>query len=835
MSATLGEIALRIGATIPSWDGVMNVADIKATEVETLLTDSRQLTRPASTLFFALHTHTGDGHFYLRSLYTRGVRCFVVESLPENIENFTGAVFLRVSDTMQALQQAGRPEAGYHGITIAVSGSRGKTITKEWLFDALSHTARADATTAAATRSPRSFNSQTGVPLSLWSVPADADYAVIETGISQRGEMRRLAEMVRPRVCVFTGLDDTTHAEGFSSLREKAEEKAAISTDAEAAVYNADNKELAGAVAKACRGNLYSWSRENADAYIYIKKETRLPEGTELQLTIKGNPTSITVPFATESEVEDALAVITTLTALGYETAKLKAAMRSLKPVRTRLDVVEGVNGCTVAVDGYVSDMASLPGALDFMRRHSGRGQRLTIVMSDLQGGTEADYHTLAEMLRLNGVERLIGAGTEMKRHATLFGAGSQLFGTVAEMTASLSVADFSTEFVMIKHTPGDGLEALAEMLAAHKHETVLEVNLGALARNYATYKRRLAEGTRITAMVKASAYGMGSYEVARTLQDAGADYLAVAVLDEGLELRRKGITMPIMVMNPKAVNYSSMFANRLEPEIYSPAMLNEVIEAANSNGITDYPVHIKLDTGMHRTGFQPEETEALCRTLSGQNRVRAASVFSHLATADCLDMDHYTLAQIRKFRQLTDFMASHLDQPFLRHILNSAGMVRFPEYAFDMARLGIGLYGVNTLPPPIENTLEPVARLRTVIIALHEYEAGEAIGYSRAGLLTRRTRIATLPIGYADGFNRHFGRGAAKVRIRGKEAHTIGNVCMDQCMIDVSDIECAVGDEVEIFATQRDIERLAKLLDTIPYEVLTSISPRVKRLYFRE
>lgn len=827
MSATLGEIALRIGAAIP--------ASAQDREVSSLLTDSRQLTDPNDTLFFALHTRTGDGHFYLGSLYNNGVRYFVVERLPENVAHMSEAVFLKVPDTLTALQAAGRPESGFHGTMIAVSGSRGKTVVKEWLSTALSKLSKEDGTYPVVSRSPRSFNSQTGVPLSLWNITTDADYAVIETGISEKGEMRRLAEMVKPKVAVFTGLDADTHSAGFDTLQQKAEEKALMGADADIVVYNADNRPLAEAIEKVASGNRFFWSRNDVSAPIYIKEESSDGISTHVTLVHDRNTYTYTIPFSDNNEVEDAVAVIATLLALGYDAEALKRVPGFFKPVCTRLDVMEGMNGCTVALDGYASDMSSLPGALDFMRRHSGRDQRLTMVMSDLQEGSEEDYRRLPEMLRQSGVERLIAVGREMKRHAALFGTMAQTFVTPAEMTAALSAADFSTEFVMIKGTPGDGLESMAEMLAAHSHETVLEVNLGALARNYASYKRRLPEGTRITAMVKASAYGMGSYEVASTLQDAGADYLAVAVLDEGVELRRKGITMPIMVMNPKAVNYRAMFANRLEPEIYSPAMLREVIEAAQNNGVSGYPVHIKLDTGMHRTGFQPEEIEPMCAALVRQDRVRAASVFSHLATADCLDMDSYTLAQIHTFEKLTGYMERKLRHTFLRHILNSAGIVRFPQYGFDMARLGIGLYGVNTLPSPVDNRLEPVARLRTMVIALHNYEAGEAVGYGRMGLLDKPSVIATLPIGYADGFNRHFGRGAIKVRIRDKEAPTIGNVCMDQCMVDVTGIECAVGDEVEIFVTQQDIDRLAAVLDTIPYEILTSISPRVKRLYFRE
>ncbi|MDE5840498.1 MAG: alanine racemase, partial [Muribaculaceae bacterium] len=366
-------------------------------------------------------------------------------------------------------------------------------------------------------------------------------------------------------------------------------------------------------------------------------------------------------------------------------------------------------------------------------------------------------------------------------------------------------------------------------------HETVLEVNLDAVVRNYNYFRSKLPSGTGIVAMVKASGYGAGSYEIARTLQDAGAAYLAVAVLDEGIDLRRRGITMPVMVMNPKVVNYRQMFANRLEPEVFSMPMLLDVVKEAEKYGVKEYPVHIKLDTGMHRMGFIEEELPDVMNVLDSTDSVRIASAFSHLATADCLDMDEYTLLQLRRFDRFTSYMLSRSPRPFLRHVLNSAGILRFPEFHYDMARLGIGLYGVNTLPPEVEAPLSVVSTLRTVIISIRDWKKGESIGYARRSILDRDSRIATIPIGYADGMNRHFGRGNITVKVNGKDAPTIGNICMDACMIDVTGIECREGDAVEVFGSSASVDRLSDLLDTIPYEILTSVSPRVKRVYYRE
>jgi alanine racemase len=543
----------------------------------------------------------------------------------------------------------------------------------------------------------------------------------------------------------------------------------------------------------------------------------------------------VNIPMRGAAALENGMHALTLMLLLGYAPEEINRRFAQLHHIDTRLNVSEGVNGCSVIHDGYTSDIASLLPALDFMRRRAVAGQTHTLILSDLEDRSDKPYHLIATLLRNAGIDRFIAIGEGFEAHKQLFRTNSLFYATAAECMAHLSTSDFNDEIILVKGSPESGVDSIAENLEARKHETVMHVNLDALVRNFNHYRAALPAGTKVTAMVKASAYGLGSYEVSKTLQASGAAYLAVAVLDEGVALREQGITMPIMVMNPKVVNYKSLFAYRLEPEIYSLEMLRDVVREAEKNGVEQYPVHLKLDTGMHRTGFIPEELSTVAEILCSQRYVVAASAFSHLATADCLDMDQYTLAQIHRFEEMTATLQQSLPYPILRHILNSAGIIRFPQYAFDMARLGIGLYGINTLPAPVVNELSVVASLRTVIISLREWEAGEAVGYSRRGALTRHSKIATIPIGYADGMNRKFGNGAIRVLINGKEAPTIGNICMDACMIDVTDVECSVGDEVEIFGENMPIERLSDVLGTIPYEVLTSVSPRVKRIYFRE
>ena len=522
----------------------------------------------------------------------------------------------------------------------------------------------------------------------------------------------------------------------------------------------------------------------------------------------------------------------------GIDAETIAERFHNLHKIGTRLNVSEGVNGCSIILDQYTSDFSSLRPALDFIRRRRTPDQSLTLILSDLHH-EDLDsgelYKEIARLIEKAGVRRFIGVGPVLKSHESLFPANSLFYENPSQLISDLSTSDFNDEIILIKGSPEYPLDGAAEMLETRKHETVLEVNLDSIISNYNYFRSSLPQGVGIVCMVKASGYGAGSYEIAKTLQDCGAAYLAVAVLDEGIELRRKGITMPIMVMNPKVVNYKSMFANRLEPEIYSFEMLEDVITEARKNGINEYSVHIKLDTGMHRMGFIEEELPRLMEILNSHAEVVPRSVFSHLATADCPDMNDYTELQLSRFARYTDYMLAHYPKRILRHVLNSAGILRYPQYHYDMARLGIGLYGANTLPPEMEKPLAVVSTLRTVIIAMRDYEPGETIGYGRHGVISRKSRIATIPIGYADGMNRHFGRGNVSVLVKGRWAPTIGNICMDACMIDVTGIDCRVGDSVEIFGRNAPLQRLADTLETIPYEVLTSVSPRVKRVYYRE
>ena len=800
--------------------------------ITALLTDSRSLTLPASTLFFALRSERNDGHRFMSLLYKAGVRSFVVDEIPASAEK--DAIYIKVPDTLRALQAVGHlARTSLSGTLLAITGSRGKTTLKEWIFQLMEPLAET-------IRSPRSYNSQIGVPLSLWQIGDTTGLAVIEAGVSREGEMKRLADMIAPDSVIVTNIGDE-HSEGFGSLAHKAAEKALLASPASVKhlIYNSDYIFITEALAPYREGReVWDWSRHGeSPAAIIITGVTDIEEGALMSYRCGEVSGTVKLPGASDEDIENGANALAFMLSRGIAAEVIEERFSILCPVGTRLQVIEGVNGCSLIVDSYTSDFSSLIPALDFQRRHATEGLSPIVIVSDLrhESGEGDVYGRIADLFRSFGVKRVIGIGEGFVAHADKFDEDFRGYATTAKMLEEVSPSDFSDEIILLKGAPGFHFNMIREMLEARTHETVLEVNLDAVVRNFNYFRSHLPGGTGLIAMVKAGGYGAGSLEIAKTLQDAGAAYLAVAVLDEGIELRKNGITMPVMVMNPKVVNYKQMFAHSLEPEIYSAEMLEDVIREARKNGIREYPVHIKLDTGMHRMGFIGDELPELMDRLCSQDYVVAKSVFSHLATADCPEMNDYTELQLKRFEKYSGYMLSRYSRPILRHVLNSAGILRYSQYHYDMARLGIGLYGVRTLPEDMEGPLSPVSSLRTVIIAIREWEAGETIGYGRRGVLTRRSRIATIPIGYADGMNRHFGRGAISVRVNGKDAPTVGNICMDACMIDVTDVDCRVGDAVEIFGAEADVQRLADVLDTIPYEILTSVSPRVKRVYYRE
>ena len=804
--------------------------------VSQLLTDSRSLTDPQETIFFALRTEADDGHNYIPELFKKGVRNFVVASDYYALPDCQAANYLAVGSPLDALQAL----ATFHRRrfrelpVIGITGSRGKTTVKEWLYQLLKDDYRI-------VRSPRSYNSQIGVPLSLWDIDNNTDLAIIEAGISTTGEMDNLQAMIRPTLGIITNLG-SEHNDGFASMQQKAQEKAKILNSCECIVYCADDPLVTHTIAPLVESDVaiaMSWSRSHCTAPLQVDRTIRTERDTTIHYTCDGESGSVTIPFAADRDLDNAITCLAVLLHLGLSREVIAQRMAALTLVGTRLNVIEGVNNCTVIVDSYTSDYNSLTPALNFMTRRAGSSP-CTVILSDLAtesySGDEL-YIRVSELLKTKRVNRLIGIGKDMCRYSQYFEGlpHSQFFHDTQDFIIDSAKGDFEDETILVKGDPSFGFSQIIDLLEAKQHITVMEVDLNALVHNFKFFKSLIKPGTKTVGMVKASGYGAGSYEIARTLQDCGCDYLAVAVHDEGVELRKAGITMPIIVLNPNGVNYKAMFQYRLEPELYNMAMAHDLIREGKRYGVKDFPIHVKIDSGMHRLGFTRDQLPELISAIKGQDAIRPASVFTHLCVADEPGQDEYTQQQFDYFDECGDLLQREFDHHILRHALNTSGIVRFPERQYDMVRIGIGLYGIRTLFDGSEDTLMPVSALRSIIISIKEWPAGTTIGYGRRGVLERNSRIATVNIGYADGFDRHFGNGRMSMWVGGKLCPTVGNVCMDAVMIDVTDAPCKVGDTVEIFGEHVPVEKLSDARGTIPYEILTSVAPRVKRVYYRE
>ena len=801
--------------------------------IDWLLTDSRSLAFPETTLFFALRTPVGDGHKYIPDLYRRGVRNFVVGTVPDNYEtDYPDANFLRVLSPLKALQRlAERHREEYVLPVIGITGSNGKTVVKEWIYQLLMLSMNV-------TRSPRSYNSQVGVPLSVWLLDERSRIGVFEAGISQPGEMQALRAIIQPTIGVMTNIGPA-HQENFSTIQEKCHEKLLLFKDAKVLIYNADEPVVAESVHDfGFGGQLFGWSRKDENATVFVRAIEPTDDGqTRIAYFFNGTAAEYTLPFADEASIQNSITALCVCLYLGLTPADIARRMALLEPVAMRLEVVQGVRGCTLINDAYNSDAAALDIALDFMNRRAKEqaAKGRTLILSDIfQTGIPAEelYAKVADMLKSRGVERLIGVGPAISAAHTLFPIKKSFYPTSEALLESGELDTIHDEIILLKGARNFGSEQIAKALSLRVHETTLDVNLEAIAENLHFYRSFMKPETKLTCMVKASAYGAGSVEIAKTLQERGVDYLAVAVADEGAELRRAGITAGIIVMNPEMSAFGTLFEYELEPEIYSFNLLDALIRAARRQGITDFPVHLKLDTGMHRLGFNPKtDIPVLIDRLSHQRALIPRSVFSHFVGADSDGFDDFSEKQFKLFDEASRTLQAAFPHKILRHICNSAGIERFPERHLDMVRLGLGLYGID----PIDNrVLHNVATLRTTILQIRDVPAGDSIGYSRKTVLDRPSRIAAIPIGYADGLNRHLGNRRGYCLVNGQKADYVGNICMDVCMIDVTDIPCREGDSVEIFGDALPVTVLSDLLGTIPYEVVTSVSNRVKRVYFQ-
>jgi Alr-MurF fusion protein len=801
----------------------------KESRIDWLLTDSRSLCFPEETLFFALQSKRNDGHKYIADLYARGVRNFVVSELPDT-KSFAEANFLVVCNPLKSLQKlAELHRAKFQIPVIGVTGSNGKTVVKEWLHQLLSPD-------RVVTRSPRSYNSQIGVPLSVWQLNEQTELAVIEAGISEMGEMRALQSIIRPTIGILTNIGGA-HQENFFSLQEKCMEKVSLFKDCDVVIYNGDNDLIGDCVVKSMLSSReIAWSKTDKEKPLYISSITKGADSTVVNYHYLGFDNSYTIPFIDDASIENSLNCLAVCLYLMVPNEEITLRMAKLEPVAMRLEVKEGKNSCVLINDTYNSDIASLDIALDFLyRRSEAKGMKRTLILSDmLESGqsTTLLYRKVAQLVHSRGIHKIIGVGTEITSCAKKFEIEKYFFPNTESFLKSEVFASLRNEVILVKGSRDFAFERISEELELKVHETILEINLNAIVSNLNYFRAKLKPETKMVCMVKAFAYGAGSYEVAKTLQDHRVDYLAVAVADEGSDLRKAGITGSIIIMNPEMSAFKTMFDYKLEPEVYSFQLLDALIKEAEKQGITNFPIHVKLDTGMHRLGFAPEEMPELIKRIKSQNAVLPRSVFSHLVGSDSTKFDVFTRQQIEVFDKASLQLTSAFQHKILRHICNSAGIERFPGAQFDMVRLGIGLYGVSAVDNSIINN---VSTLKTTILQIRDVPKDDTIGYSRNGHIERDSRIAAIPIGYADGLNRHLGNGNAYCMVNGKKAPYVGNICMDVCMIDVTDIDCKEGDKAVIFGDELPITVLSDILGTIPYEILTSVSSRVKRVYFQD
>ena len=823
-----------------------------------LLTDSRSLCFPEETLFFALSSPRNDGHKYIPDLYRRGVRNFVISNnyLQQGNHNFQFSIFnsqfenanfLVVPSPMAALQRlAERHRDEFDIPIIGITGSNGKTMVKEWLYQLLLPSQKI-------VRSPRSYNSQIGVPLSVWLLNEQTEVGIFEAGISQPGEMSALRDIIQPTIGVLTSLG-APHQENFRSMEEKCMEKLELMHDTEAMIYCSDNDVVSRCIRRMdYHGEKIAWSRSDSNAPFFVKSV----KSSTITYIYNAEENTFTIPFIDEASIENAITCAAVALHLGLTPAQLADRMPRLEPVAMRLEVKQGQHGCILINDSYNSDINSLDIALDFMQRRQisppelggvRGGLNKTLILSDIfQSGVSPDllYAQVSDLCVKRGINKFIGIGPELSAQADRIQiAHKQFFADVNHFLASKAFSDLRDELILLKGARPFGFDKITEQLEQKVHETILEVNLNAVVENLNYYRSFLKPETKMVCMIKADAYGAGAVEIAKTLQDHRVDYLAVAVADEGVTLRKAGITANIMIMNPEMTAFKTMFDYDLEPEVYSFRLLDALVKAARKEGITGWPVHIKLDTGMHRLGFDPvDDMFKLIDRLKHQNAIIPRSVFSHFVGSDSDDFDAFSARQFELFEQGSQKLQSAFSHKILRHIDNSAGIEHFPERQLDMCRLGLGLYGVDPYSPPklgevrrgLNNGLSCVSTLKTTILQLRHVPAGETVGYSRKGKIERDSVIAAIPIGYADGLNRHLGNRHGYCLVHGQKAEYVGNICMDVAMIDVTDIPCQEGDQVEIFGEHLPVTVLSDIIDTIPYEVLTAVSNRVKRIYFQD
>jgi alanine racemase len=797
--------------------------------VAEIVTDSRQLTYTEGLMFFAISGKNHNGHLFIDSLYLKGIRVFVVEREHENFSKYSDASFIIVRDTIEALQLiAAYKRKAFKSCVIAITGSAGKTVVKEWLAEITGHG-------SPVVRSPKSYNSQVGVPLSVWKLEDKYKYGIFEAGISHQGEMENLRKVIDPDIGVITNIGDA-HRENFPDDRTKAEEKLILFKNSKTIIYCRDQEIIHNIILKSQilrSKNLIDWSFKSRDAKVFAVT-TLLPGGhTGIRIVYDGDTIDFEIPFTDRASVENAVTVAAVCLSLGTAVDIISNGLKGLVAVAMRMEMKSGINNCQLIEDYYNSDPGSLGMALEYLRSQTGR--KPTLILSDfVQSGRDEKelYGGVASLLIKTGIEKFIGIGMALSGNRELFGLNAIFFNSTDEFIRSFNPGDFKNEIILIKGARVYEFEKIGKLLEQQIHQTVLEINLDAVSHNLNEFRSHLDPDTRMMVMVKAFAYGAGPAEIAALLEYHRVSYLGVAYADEGVELRNAGVTLPVMVMNPDPSASELMITYNLEPEIFSFESFHGFTETAGRHGLINYPVHIKIDTGMHRLGFMPEEVETLAGMIEKKECIKIVSVFSHLAASENPALDHFSRKQVDVFLNAAARIQEAIRYPFIRHILNSSGIARMPQYQFEMVRPGLGIYGIGHLDG---FSLRPAGRFKTRISQIKVVRAGEPVGYSCADVSDSDRTIAILPVGYADGLSRKLGNRIGDLFIRERRVPIIGNICMDMCMADITGLNAEAGDEAEIFGDNITIDEIALKCDTIPYEILTSVPVRVKRVFFRE
>lgn len=800
--------------------------------------DSRKISFPEATLFLAIKNKHQNANFFIQNLYQRGVRNFITDDKNLDVANLSFANIILVSDAIATLQKL----AVYHRNlflknnfpVIGITGSNGKTVVKEWLYQLLEKE-------FSIVRSPKSFNSQIGVPLSVLNIHSSNDLGIFEAGISQPGEMKNLERIIKPTIGIFTNIGNA-HDEGFKSRKQKINEKLALFQKSKQLIFCSDNEELAGEIKLFQQKNnqlqLFSWGKKSNNS-LRIKEIKKSISNSFIEVIYQNQKVGFSIPFTDDASIQNAIHCLCILFILNKTKEEVLSRFKFLYPVAMRLELRQGINHSHIINDSYSNDLYSLGIALDFLVQQK-QHKTHTLILSDiLQTGIASKklYAEVASLLKHKNIDKFFGIGPDifLNQNEFSFLKNKTFFKSTDEFLKNIFVSNFHDETILIKGARQFEFEKISHALEQKAHHTVLSINLDAIIYNLKKYKELLKPNTKIMAMVKAFSYGSGSYEIASVLEFNKVDYLAVAYADEGVELRKAGITLPIMVMNIDNSTFDSIINYNLEPEIFSFALLQDFTDYLKKSEIQNYPVHLKIDTGMHRLGFMEREIESLCKKISNNHFIRIKSVFSHLAASEDPKEDSFTKLQFKIFEKCCSAIKKSLDYPFDKHIANTSAISRHTKFQMDMVRLGIGLYGIDG-NKKMQKRLQNVSSLVTTISQIKKIKAGETVGYGRMGKVEKDSVIAVVRIGYADGYSRRLGNGVGKMLAKNKLVPVIGNVCMDMTMLDVTGIDnIKEGDEVMVFGEPLPLTLLAHWAQTIPYEIMTGISQRVKRIYFEE